>query len=159
MAKDFLNAKIFDSRIKSDNITKKERLYGYLLGPFSVMMLNSILNNYLNVYYTDVMNIGHVWGGWFLSLFPIVVKALDAFTFIIMGVIIDRFYSRQGKARPWILFSAPLLNVALFIATLLFKHNILVCVCTLARLSASIIFIICITSNNISFLHFHYKQP
>ena len=115
MAKDFLNAKIFDSRIKSDNITKKERLYGYLLGPFSVMMLNSILNNYLNVYYTDVMNIGHVWGGWFLSLFPIVVKALDAFTFIIMGVIIDRFYSRQGKARPWILFSAPLLVVSMIL--------------------------------------------
>lgn len=115
MKKDFLNAKIFDSRIKSDSITKKERLYGYLLGPFSVMMLNSILNHYLNVYYTDVMNLGHIWDGWFLSLFPIVVKALDAFTFVIMGVIIDRFYSRQGKARPWILFSAPLLVLSMIL--------------------------------------------
>lgn len=115
MARDILNAKIFDSRIKSDKVTKKERLYGYLLGPFSVMMLNSILNHYLNVYYTDVMNIGHIWGGWFLSLFPIVVKVLDAFTFVIMGVIIDRFYSRQGKARPWILFSAPLLVVSMIL--------------------------------------------
>lgn len=115
MKKNILNAKIFDSRIKSEKVTSKERIFGYLLGPFSVMMLNSILNNYLNVYYTDVMDITHIWGGWFLSLFPIVVKALDAFTFVLMGIIIDRFYSRQGKARPWILLSAPLLVISMIL--------------------------------------------
>lgn len=115
MKKDILDAKIFDSKIKSDKITGKERWLGYMLGPFSVMMMNSILNSYLNVYYTDVMDIGHIWGGWFLSLFPIVVKILDAFTFVIMGLIVDRFYSRQGKARPWILFSAPLLVISMIL--------------------------------------------
>ncbi len=113
--KDLLDHKIFNSRIKSDSITGKERLLGYFLGPFSVMMMNSILNNYLNVYYTDVMDITHIWNGWFLSLFPVVVKALDAFTFVIMGLILDRFYSRQGKARPWILFSAPLLVISMIL--------------------------------------------
>lgn len=115
MAKDILNAKIFDSRIKSEKVTPKERIFGYLLGPFSVMMLNSILTHYLNVYYTDVMDISHIWGGWFLSLFPIIVKALDAFTFVLMGIVIDRFYSRQGKARPWILFSAPILVISMIL--------------------------------------------
>lgn len=113
--KDILSAKLFDSRIKSEDITRKERWLGYFVGPISVMLLNSILNNYLNVYYTDVVQLGHVWNGWFLTVFPIVVKVLDALTFLLMGVIVDRFFSRQGVARPWILLSAPLLVVSMIL--------------------------------------------
>jgi GPH family glycoside/pentoside/hexuronide:cation symporter len=88
---------------------------GYFLGPVSVILMNSILSNYLNVYYTDVIRLGEVWGGWFLSFFPIVVKLLDALTFILMGMIVDRFRSRQGIARPWILVSAPLLVISMIL--------------------------------------------
>ena len=112
MKRDILNARIFDSRIRQENIGRKERFLGYFLGPVSVVLLNSVLNNYLNVYYTDVVQLGDIWGGWFLTFFPIVVKILDALTFLLMGVIVDRFYSRQGVARPWILFSAPLMAVS-----------------------------------------------
>lgn len=128
MKKDILNAKIFDSRIKNDRIAGKEYLLGYLLGPFSVMMMNCILSNYLNVYYTDVMDIGHIWGGWFLSLFPVVVKVIDALTFVIMGLIVDRFYSKQGKARPWILFSAPLLVISMILLFVVPSSNDLILV-------------------------------
>lgn len=113
--KDILNAKMFDSHVQSKDITRKERWLGYFAGPISVMLLNSILNNYLNVYYTDVVQLGHVWNGWFLTVFPIAVKVLDALTFLLMGVIMDRFYSRQGVARPWILLSAPLLVVSMIL--------------------------------------------
>ena len=115
MAKEHLTAKIFDSRIRSDRVTKAERILGYFLGPVSVMLMNSILNNYLNVYYTDVIHLGDVWGGWFLTAFPIVVKLIDALTYIIMGTVMTRFRSRQGVARPWILYSAPLLCVSMFL--------------------------------------------
>ncbi|MDE6104436.1 MAG: MFS transporter, partial [Clostridia bacterium] len=63
---------------------------------------------YLNVYYTDVLDISGLWGGVFIGAFPIVAKTLDVLTFIYMGFVVDRTRSRQGKARPWILFSAPL---------------------------------------------------
>lgn len=112
MKRDILDAELFNSRITQENIGRKERFLGYFLGPVSVVFLNSVLNNYLNVYYTDVVQLGNVWNGWFLTAFPIVVKILDALTFLLMGVIVDRFYSRQGIARPWILFSAPLLAVS-----------------------------------------------
>ncbi|MCM1411834.1 MAG: MFS transporter, partial [Lachnospiraceae bacterium] len=112
MKRDILDSRIFDSRIRQEDVGKKERVLGYFIGPVSVVLLNSVLNNYLNVYYTDVVQLGDVWGGWFLTFFPIVVKILDALTFMLMGVIVDRFYSRQGVARPWILFSAPLLAVS-----------------------------------------------
>ena len=61
--------------------------------------------------YTDVLNLTHVWGGAFLVIFPIVSKIIDAITNIIMGYIIDRTHTREGKARPWLLLSAPLLTV------------------------------------------------
>lgn len=111
--KDILQSKIWNSRIQSDTVTKKERMLGYFFGPVSVILMNSILSNYLNVYYTDVIQLGNVWNGWFLSFFPIVVKILDALTFVAMGVIVDRCHFRQGKARPWILFSAPLLVISM----------------------------------------------
>ena len=115
MKRDILDHKIFHSLIRSDKVTPAERWLGYFLGPFSVVLLNSILNNYLNVYYTDVAGLGGLWGGWFLSVFPIVVKMLDAMTFILMGLLVDRFQSRQGKARPWILLSAPLLVASMIL--------------------------------------------
>ena len=70
-----------------------------------------MLATYLNVYYTDVLKLTHVWGGAFLVVFPIVSKIIDAITNVCMGYIIDRTHTREGKARPWLLLSAPLLTV------------------------------------------------
>ena len=101
-----------DSRIKSANVQNSERWLGYFLGPAGVILLNGIMASYLNVFYTDVLRIGSLWGGMFLLLFPILSKVFDALTNIIMGQLIDRTKTRQGKARPWLLMSAPLLLVS-----------------------------------------------
>lgn len=66
---------------------------------------------YLNVYYTDVLKLTGVWGGAFLVIFPIISKIVDAITNVAMGYIIDRTRTKEGKARPWLLLSAPLLAV------------------------------------------------
>ncbi len=109
--KGLFDKKIFDSRIKSTNVQNSERWLGYLLGPAGVILLNSILASYLNVFYTDVLKVGALWGGLFLTIFPIISKIVDIFSNIIMGRIIDHTKSRQGKARPWLLISAPLVAV------------------------------------------------
>ena len=101
-----------DSRIKSANVQNSERWLGYFLGPAGVILLNGIMASYLNVFYTDVLRIGSLWGGMFLLLFPILSKVFDAVTNIIMGQLIDRTKTKQGKARPWLLMSAPLLLVS-----------------------------------------------
>ena len=67
-----------------------------------------MLATYLNVYYTDVLKLTTVWGGAFLVAFPLVSKIIDAITNVLMGYIIDRTKTKQGKARPWLLLSAPL---------------------------------------------------
>ncbi len=102
---------LFKSRIKSDTVTKKEKWLGYLLGPAGALLLNAVLATYLNVYYTDVLKLTTLWGGVFLVVFPIVSKVIDAVTNIVMGIVIDRTKTKQGKARPWLLISAPMVTV------------------------------------------------
>lgn len=106
-----LSGRIFNSRVHSKNVEGKEKWLGYLLGPCGALLLNAVLATYLNVYYTDVLKLTTIWGGLFLVVFPLVSKVIDAVTNIIMGYIIDRTKTAQGKARPWLLLSAPLLFV------------------------------------------------
>lgn len=106
-----LSGRIFNSRVHSKNVTGKEKWLGYLLGPCGALLLNAVLATYLNVYYTDVLKLTTVWGGAFLIVFPVVSKIIDAITNVVMGYIIDRTKTKQGKARPWLLLSAPLLAI------------------------------------------------
>ena len=104
--------KLPSSAIRSEQVTKKEKWLGYLLGPAGALLLNAVLATYLNVYYTDVLKLTPLWGGLFLTIFPIVSKVIDAVTNIIMGQIIDRTKTKEGKARPWLFLSAFLVSIA-----------------------------------------------
>lgn len=88
-----------------------------MIGPAGALLLNAVLATYLNVYYTDVLNLTPLWGGLFLTIFPIVSKVIDAITNVVMGQVIDRTRTKQGKARPWLFLSAflvPLTAILLF---------------------------------------------
>ncbi len=105
------------SRINSPEVTAKEKWLGYLLGPAGALLLNAVLATYLNVYYTDVLKLTPLWGGVFLTVFPIISKVIDAITNILMGQVIDRTRTKEGKARPWLFLSAflvPVTGILLF---------------------------------------------
>ena len=53
------------SLVTSENVTAKEKWLGYLLGPAGALLLNAVLATYLNVYYTDVLNLTPLWEGSF----------------------------------------------------------------------------------------------
>ena len=101
-----MNARLFNSRVHSKNVEGKEKWLGYLIGPAGALLLNAVLATYLNIYYTDVLKLT----GLFLVIFPLISKVVDAITNIIMGYIIDRTKTKQGKARPWLFLSAFLLT-------------------------------------------------
>ena len=105
------------SLIRTPEVEAKEKWLGYLLGPAGALLLNAVLATYLNVYYTDVLNLTPLWNGLFLAIFPIISKIIDAITNIIMGQVIDRTRTKEGKARPWLFLSAFLVPVT---AVLLF---------------------------------------
>ena len=105
------------SAIKTPEVQAKEKWLGYLLGPAGALLLNAVLATYLNVYYTDVLNLTPLWGGLFLAIFPIISKVIDAITNIIMGQVIDCTRTKEGKARPWLFLSAflvPITGILLF---------------------------------------------
>lgn len=106
-----------NSMVKTKEVKATEKWLGYLIGPAGALLLNAVLATYLNVYYTDVLDLTGLWGGAFLAIFPIASKVLDAITNVVMGYIIDRTKSKQGKARPWLFLSAflvPLTGILLF---------------------------------------------
>lgn len=102
-----LSGRVWNSRVRSQNVTGMEKWLGYLAGPCGALLFNAVMATYLNVYYTDVLGLG----GLFLVIFPVVSKVIDAITNVIMGYVIDRTRTKQGKARPWLLLSAPLVAV------------------------------------------------
>lgn len=107
------NSPRLDSRITSANVSKSERWLGYMFSPAIIYCAYATMSGtYLNQFYIDVLKLGSVWGGLFMVLLPIVSKIFDALTNLLMGYIIDRTKTRQGKARPWIFISAPILALA-----------------------------------------------
>lgn len=109
---EFFSRRGLSSRIHSKETTRGEKIFGYLLGPAGALLLNGILATYLNVFYTDVLNLTFVWGGAFLALFPIISRILDAFINLFIGRAIDKTRTKEGKARPWLLLSAPLILIS-----------------------------------------------
>lgn len=69
-----LNKPIFNSKLKSQNVTNKEKWIGYLLGPCSALLFNAVMATYLNVYYTDVLKLGGIMGRNVFSYFPNLIK-------------------------------------------------------------------------------------
>lgn len=113
MATKLINSKIFNSRIDTSDVSAKEKWIGYLVGPAGALLVNAILGGgFLNIFYTDVIGIGNLWKGMFLVVFPVVSKIIDAITNFIMGWIIERTRTKQGKARPCILLSAILVPIS-----------------------------------------------
>jgi GPH family glycoside/pentoside/hexuronide:cation symporter len=94
----------FDSRAREDKITKREKIFGYFISPAGMATLNAILATYVNIFYTDTVKLN----GLFLILLPIISKVISSIFTVFFGRIIDKTKSKQGKARPWILLSAPL---------------------------------------------------
>ena len=102
-----------DSRIKSANVQKSERWLGFFASPAIIYIAYYVMSGtYLNQFYVDVVKAGGIAGGAFLALLPVLSKVLDAVTNLLMGMVIDRTKTRQGKARPWLLISAPILAIA-----------------------------------------------
>ena len=85
---------------RGEKVSKQERFLGYLVGPLGFGFLSIMVNSYLNVYYTDVCGLGRLWGGSFMSVYPILVKGLDVLTYLAAGWLVDRTVTTQGKARP-----------------------------------------------------------
>jgi GPH family glycoside/pentoside/hexuronide:cation symporter len=104
---------IFRTKIKSSNVKITEMAIGYFLAPFCAMLANSIFGAYLNRYYVDVL--GWTKFGAFATLLPMVSVIFVVIGNLVIGQWIDNTRTSQGKARPYLLLSAPMVVVAIIL--------------------------------------------
>ena len=107
----WFDAPFWNSKITSANVHGKERWLGYVVGPFGVILLQSIVNSYFNKYLTDTLGFTISRGMWiasFMVIFPVFSKLLDALTNVLMAKVLDKTVCRQGKLRPWFILSLPI---------------------------------------------------
>lgn len=83
--------------------------YGCGAGGGNVM--STLLATFLLGYYTDTAGIAAAAIG---TMF-VICRLLDGITDLIMGGLIDRTNTRLGKARPWLLLSAPLMVMGIIL--------------------------------------------
>lgn len=102
--------KMFHTKIKSKDVTIWEMAFGYFLGPLGVLIMTTLVSTYYLTYYRTYDDI--IAQGSFLTLLPLISVIPMVLANIIVGVLIGRTKTREGKARPYILAAAPLLLVS-----------------------------------------------
>ena len=112
--KNIIEKPIFKTKIVSANVKSKEMLLGYFVGPFCALISNAIFGSYLNRYYSDVLG----WTdtgkfGMFSAILPMISVIFVILGNLLVGSFIDKTRSSQGKARPFLLLSAPLVTIAI----------------------------------------------
>jgi sugar (glycoside-pentoside-hexuronide) transporter len=82
-------------------------LGGYALGEIGCQMSWYMINNYLNIFYTDVVGLSGV----AISAIVLIARIWDAVNDTMMGQIADRTNSRWGRFRPYLMFAPPVLAI------------------------------------------------
>lgn len=109
-SKSIWNNKLLRTRIKSKDVTIWEMAFGYFLGPLGVLIMTTLVSTYYLTYYRTYDDI--IAQGTFLTLLPLISVIPMVLANIIVGLLIGRTNTREGKARPYILAAAPLLLVS-----------------------------------------------
>lgn len=84
--------------------------FGYFLGPLLVLAMTSVVASYYLTFYRtydDIVN-----QRVFLTVLPLISVIPMALSNIVIGILVGKTKTRQGKARPYILMAAPLLLIS-----------------------------------------------
>ncbi len=109
--------------IKKNNVTLiPEGAIGYLVGPTLALLANSVLSNYFNKYMSDVLHI-NTWAKGFFTWLPVISVVFVVFGNILVGRLMDRIRSKNGKARPLLLLSVPISLIALLFLFVFSPYN------------------------------------
>ncbi len=87
----------------------KKISYGCGAGGGNVM--STLLATFLTAYYTDTAGIAAAAVG---TMF-VICRLLDGITDLMMGGILDKTHTKIGKARPWLIISAPLMCIGIIL--------------------------------------------
>ena len=106
----FWNSPALNSRTDRQTVKLPEMIFGYFLGPLLVLSMTCVVATYYLTFYRSYDDI--VASGKFLVLLPLISVVPMALANILVGIVLGKTRTRQGKARPFILVAGPLLLVS-----------------------------------------------
>ena len=83
---------------KIKNRMSMRQIVGYGSGCLGANLMNNTVSSFISFYYTEVAGLPIAAVG----LILLACRLLDGLSDLIMGAIVERTYTREGKARPWI---------------------------------------------------------
>ncbi len=115
--KQFLKKGLFElplmrSRVKTASMSWKEKILGYLVGPFGTLALISIINTLGELYYTEVFYIDQIFGVGTYLIMAWVTQIIGVIMGLVVAYVIERTVSSQGKIRPYVLIGSLICTVA-----------------------------------------------
>ena len=96
------------SRVTSEEMTMKEKLLGFLIGPFGTLALIAVINQLAELYYTEIFYVDEIFGVGTYLVMSWVVKVVSMLAGLAVAYIIEHSVSSQGKIRPIILIGSVL---------------------------------------------------
>lgn len=98
------------TQINEHRLSMAEKIsYGF--GDCAANVYVAVAGTFLSAFYTDTVGIAVAAVGTMM----LIARIFDGATDLVMGAIVDKTRSRYGKARPWILWSAPLMGIGLIL--------------------------------------------
>jgi GPH family glycoside/pentoside/hexuronide:cation symporter len=83
--------------------------FAYGMGDCAANVYVAMASTFLTGYYTDTVGLAALAVGTMM----LVARVFDGATDLIMGAIVDKTKSKYGKARPWVLWTAPFMAIGL----------------------------------------------
>lgn len=132
LEKSFLNSKFFDSRIKTNSVSKKEKILGHLIGPLGLILVVNTVAALVEKFFTQ--QVGALYGQGNAEMIAEmggkyeVVMTAAKFLAVGMGILnswlISHTKSKQGRLRPWYLIFG-FCSVAIAATIFLFSGDVL----------------------------------
>ncbi len=119
MAKDLMKNSIFEkpfmaSRVDTEEMTRKEKILGYLVGPFGMLALQAVVNQLAELYYTEIFYIDNIFGVGTYLVMSWVTKIVSMLAGLAVAYVVENSNSSQGKIRPFVLMGQLICAVSAF---------------------------------------------
>ena len=85
--------------------------FSFGCGDVGCTVIWNVVGMFMTIYYTDDVGISAA----AVAAIMLSVRIFDGFSDLVMGYFLDRTNSKMGKARPWILWSAPFMAIFLIL--------------------------------------------
>jgi GPH family glycoside/pentoside/hexuronide:cation symporter len=95
-------------RANKMKVSLKEKI-SYALGDAGCNFVWTTVGSFLTIYYTNSVGIAPA----AVATLMLLTRLLDGVSDLVMGSVIDRTNTKWGKARPWVLWTAPLMGIGL----------------------------------------------